>query len=67
MDEQRERREPVPEPAREVADMHSMPLDRDDDAQWLREDDPRRIEIERRRGRPFARIKEWVHDLRDDN
>jgi hypothetical protein len=41
---------PNPEPLREPFDPHMMPLDDEDDARYLRADDPRRIEIERKRG-----------------
>jgi hypothetical protein len=44
---------PAPEPDREPADMHTGPLDADDDGRYLRPDDPRRLDAERRRGRPF--------------
>ena len=47
--------EPVPEPEREPVDRHRGPLDDDEDAQFLERDDPRRVEVERRRGRPFER------------
>jgi hypothetical protein len=43
----------TPEPEREPVDLHTGPLDDDDDARHLRRDDPRRIEVERRRGRRF--------------
>jgi len=36
-------------PRLEMADDHRGPLDRDEDAEWLEPDDPRRIEVERRR------------------
>jgi hypothetical protein len=39
--------EPVPEPH----DPHTGPLDNDDDARYLKENDPRRIEVEAKRGR----------------
>jgi hypothetical protein len=44
---------PNPEPAREPFDAHVMPLDDDDDARHLDPTDPRRREVEARRGRPF--------------
>jgi hypothetical protein len=44
---------PAPEPDQEPADMHVGPLDTDDDARYLKPDDPRRLDAERRRGRPF--------------
>lgn len=44
---------PRPEPAREPFDPHLPELDNDDDARWLDPADPRRLEVERRRGRPF--------------
>jgi hypothetical protein len=49
-----ERREvpPSPEPAREPFDPHLGPLDDDDDARFLKERDPRRVEVEKR-GRRF--------------
>jgi hypothetical protein len=46
--------EPNPEPAREPFDPHMIPLEDDDDAKYLQDDDPRRIEVERRRGRAFT-------------
>jgi hypothetical protein len=46
-------REPNPEPAREPFDAHVGPLDDDDDARYLDPADPRRLDIERERGRPF--------------
>jgi hypothetical protein len=39
-----------PEPAREPFDAHLPPLDDEDDARYLDPDDPRRVEVERRRG-----------------
>lgn len=45
---------PNPEPAREPFDAHQGPLDDDDDARYLLPDDPRRVEVERRRGRRFG-------------
>jgi hypothetical protein len=45
--------EPAPEPDNEPVDGHRGPLDDDEDGRWLERDDPRRIEAERRRGRPF--------------
>jgi hypothetical protein len=56
---------PNPEPAREPFDAHMMPLDDEDDAQFLDPKDPRRIEIENKRGHGFGhRIRERLH--RDD-
>lgn len=46
--------DPNPEPVPEPSDPHEGPLDDDEDARFLRRDDPRRLEIERRRGRPFG-------------
>jgi hypothetical protein len=43
----------TPEPAREPFDPHLGPLDDDDDARYLDPVDPRRLEIERRRGHSF--------------
>jgi len=52
--ERRDRPPPRPEPPEaEQVDRHTGPLDNDDDARWLRDDDPRRLEVERRRARPF--------------
>jgi hypothetical protein len=45
---------PNPEPAREPFDPHQGPLDNEDDAQYLKPEDPRRVEVERRRGRRFG-------------
>jgi hypothetical protein len=45
---------PAPEPAREPFDPHLGPLDNPGDARYLDPADPRRMEIERRRGRPFT-------------
>jgi hypothetical protein len=45
--------EPIPEPKREPFDPHLGPLDNEDDARYLDPSDPRRMEIERRRGQPF--------------
>ena len=42
--------EPATPPRLEMADDHRGPLDRDEDADWLEPDDPRRREVERRRG-----------------
>jgi hypothetical protein len=42
-----------PEPAREPFDPHLPPLDDEDDARHLDPADPRRLDVERRRGRPF--------------
>jgi hypothetical protein len=44
--------EPNPEPEDEPSDPHQPPLDDDADADYLEEDDPRRIEALRRRRRP---------------
>ena len=44
---------PAPQPLIEPVDLHRGPLDDDEDGRWLDRDDPRRIEAERRRGRPF--------------
>jgi hypothetical protein len=44
---------PNPEPFREPFDSHMGPLDDPDDARWLDPADPRRLQIERQRGRPF--------------
>jgi hypothetical protein len=40
---------PRPEPAREPFDPHLPPLDDEDDVRHLLSDDPRRVEIMRRR------------------
>jgi hypothetical protein len=45
---------PRPEPEPEPADPHTPPLEDDDDARHLRPNDPRRIEVEARRGRRFS-------------
>ena len=45
---------PAPEPDDEPADQHDGPLDDDEDARNLDPVDPRRREVERRRGRPFS-------------
>jgi hypothetical protein len=45
--------DPAPEPDTEHVDLHRGPLDDDEDGRWLERHDPRRIEAERRRGRPF--------------
>jgi hypothetical protein len=45
---------PTPEPSREPFDPHMMPLDNEDDARYLEATDPRRIEIERKRGSHFG-------------
>jgi hypothetical protein len=37
----------------EPVDPHAMPFDNEDDARFLDPADPRRIEVERRRGQPF--------------
>jgi hypothetical protein len=44
----------APEPDTEPSDPHDQPLENDDDARHLDPVDPRRIEVERRRGRPFT-------------
>jgi hypothetical protein len=44
---------PGPEPLVDPPDMHVGPLDSDDDARYLDPVDPRRLDVERRRGRPF--------------
>lgn len=44
---------PTAEPEDEPSDPHSGPLDDDEDGRYLSPFDPRRIEAERRRGRPF--------------
>lgn len=44
---------PAPEPSDEPSDPHAVPLENEDDAQYLPEDDPRRKEVEQRRGKPF--------------
>jgi hypothetical protein len=43
----------TPEPDVEPSDPHQGPLDNDDDARWLDPADPRRLDVERRRGRRF--------------
>jgi hypothetical protein len=53
-----DRTSPRPEPAREPFDAHQGPLDYDDDARYLDPTDPRRIEVERRRGRRFDEEEE---------
>jgi hypothetical protein len=45
--------DPAPEPDAEPVDEHLGPLDNDDDGRFLDRDDPRRIDAELRRGRPF--------------
>lgn len=50
---EREEVQPRPEPAREPFDPHMGPLDNEDDARYLDPTDPRRLAIERDRGRPF--------------
>jgi hypothetical protein len=45
-------RESRPEPDREPSDPHTPPLDDDDDARFLDPVDPRRRDVEWRRGRP---------------
>jgi hypothetical protein len=51
-----ERREvaPSPEPDVEPSDLHQGPLDDDEDARYLDPVDPRRLDVERRRGRRFG-------------
>jgi hypothetical protein len=49
---------PAPEPEREPADSHAGPLDDDEDGRYLSPFDPRRIDAERRRGRPFDQDSE---------
>jgi hypothetical protein len=53
--------DPPTEPAKvydqeqdEPSDPHQPPLDNDDDARHLDPADPRRLEVEQRRGRPFT-------------
>jgi hypothetical protein len=41
------------QPELERSDPHEMPLDDDDDGRYLDRQDPRRLDAERRRGRPF--------------
>jgi hypothetical protein len=48
-----EKPDPTPEPDQEPSDLHIGPLDDDDDARYLDPVDPRRRDVERRRGRPF--------------
>ena len=62
-EDRRERREerhrhndprPRDDPDEEPVDSHkAIPLDDDYDGRWLERDDPRRLEAEHRRGRPF--------------
>jgi len=52
--EDREQVRPNREPAREPFDPHMGPLDDEDDARYLDPSDPRRLDIERKRGRPFG-------------
>jgi hypothetical protein len=53
-EERREEVQPRPEPGpREPFDPHMGPLDDEEDARYLDPSDPRRIEVERKRGRPF--------------
>jgi hypothetical protein len=47
-------RDPYPEPSDEPSDPHTPPLDDDDDARWLDPVDPRRLRVERDRGRSFT-------------
>jgi hypothetical protein len=66
MDEERREVRPSPEPDHEVSDPHTPPLDNDDDARWLEENDPRRIRVESHRGRRFGdRIRERLHREED--
>lgn len=44
---------PNPEPNVPPSDPHVSPLEDDEDARNLDPSDPRRIEVERKRGRPF--------------
>jgi hypothetical protein len=46
----------TPEPVREPFDPHLGPLDDDDDARWLSDDDPRRVALEHRHGRRWPRL-----------
>ena len=46
--------EPTPEPALEVSDPHTGPLDDDDDARYLDPSDNRRRAVEQVRGRRFG-------------
>ena len=46
--------EPNPEPALEPSDPHFPALDDDDDGRHLDPVDPRRRDVEARRGRPFG-------------
>ena len=43
-----------PEPEHDPSDPHTPDIERDDDARWLDPVDPRRLRIERIRGRPFT-------------
>jgi hypothetical protein len=62
-EDRRERREerhrhndpgPRDDPDEEPEDNHqTIPLDDDEDGRWLDSNDPRRLEAEHRRGRPF--------------
>ena len=52
--------ERTPEPPEEPSDPHNGPLDDDEDARFLEENDPRRIEVEARRGRRF------IHNHQED-
>jgi len=45
--------DPAPDPEHELADPHRPPLDDDEDGRWLRPEDERRLNAERRRGRRF--------------
>ena len=44
---------PMAEPEAEPSDPHTPPLDDREDGRYLRRDDPRRLEAEGERGRPF--------------
>lgn len=44
---------PKPEPPVEPSDPHVVPLENEDDAKFLHPDDPRRKEVERKRGKKF--------------
>lgn len=45
--------DPKPEPWVEPSDAHLTPLENEDDARWLDPSDPRRKEIEKKRGKSF--------------
>jgi hypothetical protein len=53
----------------ERSDPHTPPLDNDDDARWLDPVDPRRLEVERRRGHPFdtEEFDTLAHHHEDDD